>query len=692
MKQPDSHWQPPPDNGRDNAQARQAWVNDIVSFGEQYNASLLNAHDIGRAIDMISGRAGRKVGESRSDLTSNRGKRALREVAANIADIRAIDAYYTENPAFKDFLAMANKVWKAVHYEGKFSASLKKAAQWLIAGGYSYISPVYRNVALNSKSRKLITFDTYSCNDCLPFQLPDDNNVQGAYAWTRIRFMPEYEAHAKFPKFQSKLRPIARRRYSGNAAKDRLALAERFRAANIDPIVQGNWSAQMDEIRYTTVRDLSINETKKPVPMGAPGSLESYVVPFVGMDIPTAEFGSDGHRKTRKAKEEDCYLYPNLREIISQSGMQQPMYDGPAFAWHGMHPLARFSADEWPWEAGYSLAADIMSLSETRQNFMRGVDQTAKQRFDPAMIYDKNAGLNRKTMEQFDPYQERARLGIDGEVSDKILRTMLPPELMNVPEWAFAWEKLLDADSDYILGLDAMQNLAKLKAAAAAGNAVEQAMGDTGPIVKDISHSMETPMQDIMEMVLYLVLQYYPTGRIMQYVGPDGVSLQTFDLDPASLVPSHGPDEDIAKGKSIYTRMERVKTFASNIHAQITPGSLHGIVQTPQKLLYMQLQRAGFMISSETVARAMDIPNWGTLEGNTELEKWQSEQRMKLEFAEKMKELATSLQPQGAAAPPVPMGTTGSKPKPGHPPTGNKPAQMKTKGSAEGPRVAITHS
>src|SRR6185312_14168202 len=131
----------------------------------------------------------------------------------------------------------------------------------------------------------------------------------------------------------------------------------------------------------------------------------------------------------------------------------------------------------------------------------------------------------------------------------------------------------------------------------------------------DISHGLETPVAEIMEMVLALVLQYYPTGRVMQYVGPNGVAKEVFDLNPESLVPSHGMDEDPEHGPSIYTRMERVKAFLSNIHAQVTPGSLHGEVQTRQKLLLLQMQRAGFMIDSETVAKAADIHNWGTLEG-----------------------------------------------------------------------------
>lgn len=690
MKQPDRAWQPPPDLKSENASARMGWIGDVVAAGESFNASLSNTKDQVRAIDMISGRTGSRLGQLRSTLTLNRGKRALREVVANISDIRAIDGYSSDNPAFQDFLTMQNKVWKAVYFESKFPRAMKRCVQWLTAGGYAFISPVYRNLRLSARSAKRIDFDVFNKNDVLTFQMPEDFDIQRAYAHTLIRFMPNFEAHAKFPKFQSQLRPVARRRYSGNVSKDRIGLAERFRMG--DNPQQGTWSEQMNEIRFTHVNDLSINETKSPRPIGAPGAMESYIVPFIGQDLPT-EYMLNGFRVTRKATEEDCYLYPNLRLLISQSGMKQPMYDGPGFDCHGMFPLARFSADEWPWEPGYSLASDIFSVEETRQQFERGIDQTAKARFDPALIYDKNV-LPRKTAEQFDPYEERGRLGLDGAATETAVRTALPQELLNVPTWGFDWMKHLDDSEDYMLGNNAMNNLAKAKLNSADGDAIERAMEEAGPIVKDISHGMEMPMQDIMDMCLSLVLQYYPPGRIMQYVGPDGVSRETFDLDPSSLAPSHMPGEDPANGPSVYTRMERIKMFTDNIHSTITPGSLHGVVQTAQKLLYLQIQRAGGMISSETVMKANDVPNWGTLDGNTELEKWKSEQEMKLMFAHRMQELQAGLATDqlGAGAPPTPQGLPESKPQPGRPPSGQKAPHLLTKASAEGPRATISES
>ena len=98
------------------------------------------------------------------------------------------------------------------------------------------------------------------------------------------------------------------------------------------------------------------------------------------------------------------------------------------------------------------------------------------------------------------------------------------------------------------------------------------------------------------------------------------------------------------------------------------------------------------MIDSETVAKAADVPNWGTLPGNTVMEKWKAEQEMKLEFAVKMKELETALVPTGPTAPPTPIGVGGSAAKPGRPPSGQKPPHMDTKSSAQGERSTITES
>jgi hypothetical protein len=91
-----------------------------------------------------------------------------------------------------------------------------------------------------------------------------------------------------------------------------------------------------------------------------------------------------------------------------------------------------------------------------------------------------------------------------------------------------------------------------------------------------------------------------------------------------------------------------------------------------------------------TVAKALDIPNFGVVDGNNELEQWQSFKRMEVEFASQMKDLASSLQPAQPQA--GPGGGGGPKGKGGRPASGNKPPAAKVKGSAEGPRATIVES
>lgn len=160
-------------------------------------------------------------------------------------------------------------------------------------------------------------------------------------------------------------------------------------------------------------------------------------------------------------------------------------------------------------------------------------------------------------------------------------------------------------------------------------------------------------MRDLGIMVKYLVLQYFTTARVMQYVGADGVTQEVFDYDPSSIVPSHVPGDDPDHGGSIYSKVQRARIFADNLRFFILPNSLHEYHQMEMKLGLIQLRKAGAKISSQALAEAWQVNNYGKFEGNTEIDKWQSEQEMDLEFAARMREVAGSLgagQPPGGAA------------------------------------------
>ena len=675
-----ARWQPP--DRLAPGQKIVGWTNEIIQDGEGWLESQPFWSDLSKAENLIRGKECVKADENRSDLTSNRLKRILREMVAAISDVRYPDVWSSDNKAFAPESAMFSKVAKGVWFESRFPLGIRRMAQWMVTGGTAYLWPIYRRVRLADPHSTAICLDDYGARDVVPFMMPSNNNIQGCYAATVIRMMPVPEAHARFPLFQDKLRPISRKRMRSDAVSARLNFIDSLRGDNRSL----PWSEQLCEIRYTLVRDLRINQTDMPIPMGNPGASWSYVVPAMGQDISGYEV-KGGQRQMRKANIDDCRLYPNMRLIITGSGVSdQPLEDGPAWDWHGMMP-PRFFADDWAWEPmGFSLIRDVLDTERARQFTERAVDMKIKAQMDPAMIYDSSK-INPATAEQFDPWELRKRLGVDGEVDEKAIRTAIPHDILKVGEEPFVWLKYLAEQEDEQLGANQLQALAKAKMASA--EPAEDLLRIAGPIARDISAAMESPMADVMEMMKYQILQYFDTARVMTYVGPDGITQETLDFDPAKMIPSHLAGEDTEK-PSQFSKMERAKTFARNLRLQVAPGSIHGITQTQQKLLMLQLWRGGFPINPERVAKALGIENWGTLDGTTDLEKWQSFKRIELEFQAALKKEAGAIMPAPPQAGPGPSG--GPKGSGGRPPSGNKPPAAKTKGSAEGPRVVVSQS
>jgi len=293
---------------------------------------------------------------------------------------------------------------------------------------------------------------------------------------------------------------------------------------------------------------------------------------------------------------------------------------------------------------------------------------------DPGMGYDINS-VTKREAQQFDPMQPRARIGYDASQVDKPFTSPVDPSFYQVGQEEFLGIERLEQTMDKQQAINDVMALAKAKLA---GDDIEKIMEANGPIIEDMSRSMEPSMRLLGNQVKYLILQYYDTARVMQYIGPDNMALTVFDYNPTSLVPSHLPGEDSTKD-SPTDKTKRARIFADNLRFFITPNSLHEHAQMWYRLGLVQLKKAGVKISSETLAEAWNVRNYGTLDGSTEIEKWQAEQKMDIEFAMAMKQLGVSLagqQPPGAPAP-------GKQPE-GRPPSGNAAPALKQKSDGRG--------
>jgi hypothetical protein len=136
-----------------------------------------------------------------------------------------------------------------------------------------------------------------------------------------------------------------------------------------------------------------------------------------------------------------------------------------------------------------------------------------------------------------------------------------------------------------------------------------------GPIVKDISRSMERSLSRVGQQMKYLILQWMTTHRIMQYVGEDGMTNEIFDYDPTSLIPSHLPGErpQDANGNVISSPTslsKRARWFADALKFYILPHSAHEITQMTHRLLLLQDRKAGLPIPSKTIFESQDLGDY----------------------------------------------------------------------------------
>lgn len=702
MAKADKSWQAPPFS--ETPQNRQGWVEEAcIQEGESWLKGQTAYQDIPKALDIISGKLDVNANQTRSQLNINHAKYILRKVIAVLSDVRPGGLYTSDAKFYLPRANMMNRVTEAIALESMFPRKLRMSLQYMGIGGSSYIWPRYTKSSAGY-GEGVTEFVPLGLLDVLPVQLPADNNLQGAYTVTIIEFVPVWQAHGKHPAFQSELLPIARRKYTSTISARRMDLAERFKYG--EP--SGNWDNLYCEIRHTFIHDLSVNETGMAIPMGEwdvdpsngqptrPATSWSYMVPYLGQEIPGGT-GTDGKRKMRKAEIEDCLLYPNMRLISTSRGMKGPLRDGPAGDWHGMVPLAKYCVDDWPQEpSGFSLVHDIYSTERARQTLERLADQIANARLDPTILYDRTMGMNDVTAETIDVFEKAKRIGVDGD-PHKIFATAAGDDMLNLPAFAMELIKYYRESEDNALGLNEISALSEFKASLQSGDVMDKVLNLVGPLVKDISAGMEASTVDIWKMMKFMVLQYYTTARVMQYVGPDGLTEETFDFDPASLVPSHGEDEARFEGEkfvvpndSQYTPMERAKMFAKNLRLITIPHRMHEITAQQEQLKWLQIGRQNYPpVAPHDVAKKLNIENYGEIDGDTVFERAMNWELIKLEMAARAQKLASALMPQGAMEP---GGGSNQPSKGGRPPSGKKPPQVKQKSGASGPRTTVSES
>lgn len=687
-----SYFQPP--RFEDSMIKGLGWVEEAIQEGEGYLTGQKSYKNLANNMNLFEGIY---TDRSRSTLNTNFLKYNIRKFVEMISDVREIGTLGTDAPQFKAYADIENGVIKAIYQESQFPMQLRKVLQWASVTGVGYMWIKCKAEDYGFGERKII-FDPLGILDVLPVQVPSTNDVQDAYANTIYEYMPIAEAHARFPLFQHVLIPVNSCNYPSRLTAKRLDWAEKFKYGD----QTRNWGNMYCEIRYTYIRDMRINTTGYELPMGDLNTSWFYKVPSIGQPI----FGGIRNNQpyTRPAGVMDCRLYPNLRLIITSPGVKSPMYDGPAFDWHGKMPAVQYTVDDWPWQAlGSSLIENVADIERTKRKHERKMDQVISTRMNPPMGYDRS-NVGGPKVENFDLFEENVRMGGDGEPR-MTFQSLLPDEVQ-VTEINYQFLDKLKEMEETQLGINDLGSIMNAKLNLTS-DSFDKALETVGPIAKGIAMGMESGNAKVAYIMKWMVPQWYDTKRLIEYLGPDRVSMVVTDFDPASMIPSHNADEYV-NGEvptmetvdnlqvviaSRYSQMERARNFARNLRLISVPSTLLKLTQMQEQLKYLQLYRGGFPISPHTVAQKLGIENFGSIAGDTEIEKWINWMKMKIGLEAAAQQLSATLmggmETGGGGgdptAPPVHAG--------GRPPSGNAPPKIVQKGKSDGnPRTTVVES
>lgn len=680
-------WQVP--NWEASDSVKIGWIEEQIREGEGYLSGLKCYQDLSKNLRVFDAIFRDKT---KSVLITNGLKYSINKFCTTLAEVREIATYSSDVPTYRAMAEMLTKVSKCVYLESDFPLQILKVLQYATVMGIGYLWPKVRASEYGTGPREM-NFDALGLLDVVPVQIPSrTNDIQDCYACTIYDYMPIAEASARFPLFNGQLQTVGRNNYRSFMQAQRQDFASTFRYGQMSETQSRSFGNLYTEILYTFVRDLRVNTSGKEMHMGTPGTTWFYKVPTLGQPV----FGGmqNGQPRMRPAGVEDCRVYPNLRLMISSSGLDKIMYDGTSFDWDSKIPIIQYTVDDWAWDGGgRSLVGDVASIETTIRKHERLADQVLTAKQNPPMGYDLDTNGGTK-VETFDIFEPDVRLGLNGGEPKKSFQSLLPEEVrVDAENWKLL--EYLEKKEQAQLGLNDVGNLANMKLNIA-NDTADKMLESIGTIAKGIAMRLEKANKRVGERMKYLIPQWFDAARLIEYVGPDNIAKQMFDYSPDDMVPSHMPDE-INNGlypttKSMYDRITRAKWFVKMLRLASVPNTLLKITAMQEQLKFLQLKRTpGCPISWLTVFTKLDIANPEQEIEKSFKEEAELEKRKIMAKIELMKELKDM-----GIDPSIVMGGDDQGKGPhagGRPPTNQKGAKISQKGAKGGdPRTTVKTS
>lgn len=564
------------------------WATEALSESEAFLKSQNGYSQIATMIDYVMGDYSRDmVPGAFSRIVDNRfGKIAL-DFAGAMTDIKPFWSYHTFNTHFEKQSQLGEKItkhwWTQRLIDLKFADCIKYAE---VAGsGYAHL--VYSE-ALGDND--CIPEDP---RDVLPIRPPNNVSLQDAFGVIVRRERPLNYLRDKYPRQWARglIRPD---RDAAAATMEKVSRAQNVMArmgmsgfmSNLFGSLPGRPTAHMvipsADVFTMYIRDNRRNETGSKV--------------WVGEGTP------EKHPNWSYYVEPGDLIYPRGRSLTFTRTCV--LRDGPNIYWHGLFPLVKITLDPWPWTfLGKPPLLDILTLQDELHRLLRGVADHNQKVFRPDLIVDKNS-LSRSAMAAIDTRKSGLKLRTN-PVAGKT------PELANVqPLDPSVQASILDLrdEMDKLSGTQNMSQFANLGQIPST-ETIEKIMESMSPAIRMRSRTLEASLREFAMMTLSNTFQFYTLEDRLAILGQEGMTYEDADNDPGTMIPMYMSQEDQKAGKNT-DRHIRARWFLRQFTYDIAPGSLLSASEITDKLLYIQLFRAGIM-DIWSLYEKLGIPNGG---------------------------------------------------------------------------------
>ncbi len=606
---------------RSDANKRLGWCREALQEAMSYLERQPGFKFLDRDLEIISrdypslmpGMTGYK--NSEGDVRTGAAKSKISEIIATLSNLEPLWKHTPNDKRWGAQGHILDKCTWAWWSRTQSGQRIKEAIQWSAVNRTGYIFPKW-NPHFHGLGIGDIELKVGGPKDFLVLWPNKSFDIQQAYAGIIREEMPVTEAWATWPTMREQIKPDQEQaswwRGFLNLFTSTGTVSPDYFQSDV-PKDSSPGSCPTVMIYYMYVRDATINQSPNSVPMGIPRAPWSYTVPYLGQDIPTGLVNPHtGQDLTRKAREEDAYLYPNRRLVIFHA--RGILYDGPSHYFHGRVPAVKLTLDPWPWSfLGGSMVRDVASLEEASNKELQAFTKRAELKHKPPMA--ASDGYAASEAESLGTILDTAGAILKDQDFSKgdTLRNLLPAEHYQVMQWELENFKLKDQLMEEVLGLNSMKAMAELRQQPS-GDTMEKLLQIKGSRTQSKGHQMESFCSELGQLVYPNILQFYDTKRRWTLFGFDGVTKQDFDFDPGSLIPVELPGT--MDGSSLNgTRYQRARSFQRVFQVEIEPDSLLEITSMTRQLLALQLWKdQRFPIDPKTLSEILKLQNFGQLD------------------------------------------------------------------------------